>query len=88
MLVCLATRENVRTIFTLDRRDVSVYRTGRKRALRIVPEEECLSGIAEWTYSGILACFFLGLLSRLFSRARNEVMMWARVSAGSITASM
>jgi len=38
MLVYLATRENVRTIFTLDRRDFSVYRTGRKRALRIVPE--------------------------------------------------
>jgi len=38
MLVYLATRENIRTIFTLDRRDFSVYRTGRKGALRIVPE--------------------------------------------------
>ncbi len=38
MLVYLANRENISTIFTLDRRDFSVYRTGRKRALRIVPE--------------------------------------------------
>ena len=38
MLVYLAARENIRTIFTLDRRDFSVYRTGRKGSFRIVPE--------------------------------------------------
>jgi predicted nucleic acid-binding protein len=38
MLVYLARRENIRTIFTLDRRDFSVYRTGRKSMFRIVPE--------------------------------------------------
>jgi len=38
VLVYLAGRENIRTIFTLDRRDFSVYRAGRKGALRIVPE--------------------------------------------------
>ena len=38
VLVYLAARENIRTIFTLDRRDFSVYRSGRKGALRIVPE--------------------------------------------------
>ena len=38
MLVYLANRESIKTIFTLDRRDFSVYRTGRKGALRIVPE--------------------------------------------------
>jgi uncharacterized protein len=38
VLVYLAARENIRTIFTLDRRDFSVYRTRRKRAFRIVPE--------------------------------------------------
>ncbi len=38
VLVYLAARENIRTFFTLDRRDFSVYRTGRKRAFRIVPE--------------------------------------------------
>lgn len=37
-LVHLANRENVRTIFTLDRRDFSVYRTARKRAFGILPE--------------------------------------------------
>ncbi len=37
-LVYLAQRENVHTIFTLDRRDFSVYRTARKRAFHIVPE--------------------------------------------------
>jgi predicted nucleic acid-binding protein len=37
-LVYLAERENVHTIFTLDRRDFSVYRTARKRAFRIIPE--------------------------------------------------
>ena len=38
MLVYLADRENVRTIFTLDRRDFSVYRAGRKSSFHIVPE--------------------------------------------------
>jgi uncharacterized protein len=38
VLVYLAARENIRTIFTLDRRDFSVYRAGRKGRLRIVPE--------------------------------------------------
>ena len=38
MLVYLADREKIRTIFTLDRRDFSVYRAGRKGSFRIVPE--------------------------------------------------
>ena len=38
MLVYLADRENIRTIFTLDRRDFSIYRAGRKGSFRIVPE--------------------------------------------------
>lgn len=38
MLVYLANRENIKTIFTLDRRDFSVYRRARKGAFRIVPE--------------------------------------------------
>jgi uncharacterized protein len=38
MLVYLANRENIKTIFTLDRRDFSVYRSARKGAFRIVPE--------------------------------------------------
>ncbi len=37
-LVHLANRENIRTIFTLDRRDFSVYRSARKRTFRILPE--------------------------------------------------
>jgi|ERR1022692_1672767 predicted nucleic acid-binding protein len=37
-LVYLASRERIETIFTLDRRDFSVYRTGRKRSFRILPE--------------------------------------------------
>jgi predicted nucleic acid-binding protein len=37
-LVYLAGRERIDTIFTLDRRDFSVYRTGRGRAFRILPE--------------------------------------------------
>ena len=37
-LVYLAERENINTIFTLDRRDFAVYRTARKRAFRIIPE--------------------------------------------------
>src|SRR5258708_7753315 len=38
--------------------------------------------------SGMLPCFFFGFVSRLFSRARRAVIMRARVSAGSMTASM
>lgn len=37
-LVYLAGRERIDTIFTLDRRDFSIYRTARRRAFRIVPE--------------------------------------------------
>jgi predicted nucleic acid-binding protein len=36
-LVYLANREVIDTIFTLDRRDFSVYRSARRRAFRIVP---------------------------------------------------
>lgn len=36
-LVYLAERENLDTVFTLDRRDFAVYRTRRKRALKVVP---------------------------------------------------
>jgi uncharacterized protein len=36
-LVHIAGRERIETIFTLDRRDFSIYRTGRGRAFRIVP---------------------------------------------------
>lgn len=38
-LVYLANREEIDTIFTLDRRDFSIYRFGRKR-FRIVPDVE------------------------------------------------
>jgi uncharacterized protein len=38
MLVYLANRENIKTIFTLDRRDFSVYQAGRRGMFRIVPE--------------------------------------------------
>lgn len=37
-LVYLADRHGIDTIFTLDQRDFSVYRTARKRAFRILPE--------------------------------------------------
>jgi hypothetical protein len=37
-LVYLAEREGVSTVFTLDRRDFSVYRLSEGRALRILPE--------------------------------------------------
>jgi predicted nucleic acid-binding protein len=37
-LVYLAGRERIESIFTLDRRDFSIYRTGRKRSFRILPE--------------------------------------------------
>jgi uncharacterized protein len=36
-LVHLAAREGIETIFTLDRRDFSIYRTSRKRPFRILP---------------------------------------------------
>src|SRR5271163_2239670 len=36
-LVHLAERDGFDTIFTLDRRDFSVYRAGRRRAFRIIP---------------------------------------------------
>src|SRR5262249_39787465 len=36
-LVYLAKREGISTIFTLDRRDFSVYRTADRRPFRIVP---------------------------------------------------
>ncbi len=37
-LVHLANREKIETIFTLDRRDFSIYRSARRRIFRIVPE--------------------------------------------------
>jgi uncharacterized protein len=37
-LVYLARRDGIDTIFTLDRRDFSVYRAARKRPFRIVPD--------------------------------------------------
>ena len=37
-LMWIAEKEGIETIFTLDRRDFSVYRTSDGRALRIVPE--------------------------------------------------
>ncbi len=37
-LVYLARRERVETIFTLDRRDFSIYRAARKRFFRIIPD--------------------------------------------------
>jgi len=37
-LVHLAERDGFDTIFTLDRRDFSAYRSGRSRAFRIIPE--------------------------------------------------
>lgn len=39
-LVYLASRERIETIFTLDQRDFSIYRSGRRSTLRIVPEME------------------------------------------------
>jgi uncharacterized protein len=36
-LVYLAERENIDTVFTLDRRDFSVYRYGENRRLKIIP---------------------------------------------------
>jgi uncharacterized protein len=37
-LVYLAVREQIETIFTLDQRDFSIYRPGRRRSFRIIPE--------------------------------------------------
>jgi uncharacterized protein len=37
-LVYLAGREKINTIFTLDRRDFSIYRFGRRSTFHIVPE--------------------------------------------------
>ena len=37
-LVYLAERDHIRSIFTLDQRDFSIYRLKRNRALRIIPE--------------------------------------------------
>ncbi len=37
-LVYLADREGIDTIFTLDRRDFSIYRSARRRPFRIVPK--------------------------------------------------
>ena len=39
-LVYLANREKIDTIFTLDRRDFSIYRDSRRHAFRIIPEVE------------------------------------------------
>jgi predicted nucleic acid-binding protein len=38
-LMFIAERENIETVFTLDRRDFTVYRTSTGRALTIVPTE-------------------------------------------------
>jgi uncharacterized protein len=37
-LVHLAERENIRTVFTLDRRDFSIIRLKRNRAIKLIPE--------------------------------------------------
>jgi uncharacterized protein len=37
-LVYLAEREGFNTVFSLDRRDFSVYRYGKNRSLKIIPE--------------------------------------------------
>jgi len=37
-LVYLAEREGIDTIFTLDRRDFSVYRTSKNRPFHLIPE--------------------------------------------------
>ena len=37
-LVHLAEREGIRTVFTLDRRDFSIVRLKRNRALKLLPE--------------------------------------------------
>jgi uncharacterized protein len=37
-LVYLANREKIETIFTLDQRDFSIYRSGRRSTFHLVPE--------------------------------------------------
>ena len=37
-LVYLADREKIETIFTLDRRDFLIYRSGRRHTFRIIPD--------------------------------------------------
>jgi hypothetical protein len=37
-LVYLANRDGIDTIFTLDRRDFSVYRSARKKPFRLIPQ--------------------------------------------------
>ena len=37
-LIHLAERENIRTVFTLDRRDFSLVRLTRNRTLRLIPD--------------------------------------------------
>lgn len=39
-LVYLAGREKIETIFTLDQRDFSIYRSGRRNTFRLVPETQ------------------------------------------------
>jgi len=39
-LVYLAGREKIDAIFTLDRRDFSIYRSGRRSSFRLVPETQ------------------------------------------------
>ena len=39
-LACLADREDIRTVFTLDRRDFSIVRLKRNRTLRLIPESD------------------------------------------------
>jgi uncharacterized protein len=39
-LVYLAERERIDTVFTLDHRDFSIYRSSKKRSFHIVPEME------------------------------------------------
>lgn len=39
-LVYLANRQKLETIFTLDQRDFSIYRSARRVAFRIIPEAE------------------------------------------------
>ena len=39
-LVYLADREQIRTVFTLDRRDLSIVRLKRNRFLRLLPEPQ------------------------------------------------
>lgn len=47
-----------------------------------------LEGLVIYDYSGILACFLLGLGSRFVTSISNAVMSLGLVYAGSITSSM